>query len=90
MLDAGAHFRFGGIGPGGALGHRLAAGRLAMDAADPALPLEPCLVGVAAIGVIGLYVGGGIVAGDDIAQYPSVTLPLRMKPKVRQIDTLLL
>ena len=42
MLDAGAHFRFGGVGPGGALGHRFAAWLLAMDAADPALPLEPC------------------------------------------------
>ena len=52
--------------------HRFAPRLLAMDAADPALPLEPCLVGLAAIGGVGPDVGGGIVAGDDIAQHPPV------------------
>ncbi len=50
MLDTGADFRFGGVGLRGPLGHRLAARLLAVDAADPALPLEPCLVGLVAVG----------------------------------------
>ena len=72
MFDAGADFRFGGVGSGGAFGHRLAAWLLAMDSADPALPLEPCLVGLAPIGRVGPDIGGGVVAGDYITQHSSV------------------
>lgn len=69
VLDAGADLRFDGVGLGGALGHRPAARFLAVDAADPALPLEPRLVGLAAIGGVGPDIGGGVVAGDDVAQH---------------------
>ena len=72
MLDAGADLRFGGVCPGGALEHRLAPGLLAVDAADPALPLELCLVGLAVIGGIGPDVRDGVVAGDDIAEHSPV------------------
>jgi hypothetical protein len=72
MFDAGADFRFGDVGLGGALGHRFAAWLPAMDAADPALSFEPCLIGLAAIGGIGPDVGGGVVTGDDIAEHSPV------------------
>jgi hypothetical protein len=72
VFDAGADLRFGGIGLGGPLGHGPASGLPAMDAADPALPFEPCLIGLAAIGGIGPDIGGGVVAGDDIAEHPPV------------------
>ena len=59
MLDAGTDFRFGRVGPGGAFGPRPASGLLAVDAADPAVPYEPRLVGLAAIGGIGPDIRGG-------------------------------
>ena len=72
MFDTGTNLRFGRIGPGGAFGHRLAARLLAVDAADPALPLEPRFVRPAPIGRVGPGVGGSIVISDDITQHPSV------------------
>ena len=45
MFDAGADFRIGGVGPGGTLGHRLAAQLLAVAAADSALAFEPRRIG---------------------------------------------
>lgn len=57
VLDTGANLRFGRVRLRGPFGHRLASGLLAMDAADPALPLEPPLVGLAAMGGIGPDVG---------------------------------
>jgi hypothetical protein len=66
-----------------------------VNAADPALGFQPALIALAAIGRIPPYVRGGVVVGDDIAQHapvvaPSVVLPLRMKPKARQMAMLLL
>src|SRR5690606_11340522 len=43
-----------------------------VDAADPALTLEPCLVGLAAVGSVGPDVRSGVVAGDDISQHPPI------------------
>ena len=98
MLNAGADFRFGGVRLCCAFGHGLVARLLAVNAADPALPLEPCLVGLAAVGGVRPDVGSSSVASEvttsrsilSSKRAPSVTLHLRMKPKVRQIDTLLL
>ena len=41
MLDEDAHLRFGAIGLARVVGHRLALGLLAVDAADPAIGFEP-------------------------------------------------
>jgi hypothetical protein len=72
-----------------------AARLLALDAADPALPLEPSLIGLATIGrvaqtseaVLSLVTASRNMRPSKRAA--SVTLPLRMKRQVRQIDTLL-
>ena len=68
-----------------------------MDAAGPALPLEPLLVGLAVISGISRGLGGGPVTRDDIPEPPRpskrsapVALPLRMKPKARRIEMLFL
>lgn len=96
VLDAGADFRFGGVGLGGPLGHRSAPRLPAMDTADPALPLEPCLVSLAAIGGIGPDIRRGVVAGDDIAEHSPVEpgaigdLAFADEAKVRQIEILFL
>ncbi len=72
MLDAGADFRFGGVGLCFAFGHGLAARFLAVNAADPALALDLCLVGLAAVGGVGPDVGSGVVGSDGIAQHSPV------------------
>ena len=72
VLDAGANGRAFGIGTGRTSGHRLAPGLLAVDAADPVHRLQPRLVGMAAVGGVRPYIGGGVVAGDDVAQHPTV------------------
>lgn len=96
MLDAGPDPRLGGVAAPDILRHRESLGLSAMDPADPALGLEPTLVALAAVGRIGPDVRGGVLARHHVAQQatviarPSVTLPLRMKPKARQIEILLL
>lgn len=93
-LDAGPDARILRIGPGGALGRGSPPRRLAVDAADAAVSLQPGLLGLAAIGGVRSNVGRGVVGGDDVPEHrasnvtASVTLPFRMKPKVWQIDLL--
>ena len=43
-----------------------------MDTADPALPLEPLLVRLAAVGSIGPDVGGGVVVRYNVPEHPAV------------------
>lgn len=50
MFDARADFRFFCIGAANGVGHRLALGFLAMNAADETVLLHECLVGRGAIG----------------------------------------
>jgi hypothetical protein len=72
MLDASTDLGLCGIPAPHRIRLRLASQLLAMDAADPALPFEPLRVGLVAIGGVCPDVGGGIVAGADIAQHPPV------------------
>ena len=72
VLDARAHGRSFGIRPGRTPGHRLTFGLFAMDPADPVRRLQPRLVGLAPIGGVGPDVRGGVVAGNDVAQHPSI------------------
>lgn len=72
MLDASPDAGLLRIGPGGALGHRPSPGLLAVDAADPAVSLEPGLVGLTAVGSVRSYVGRRVVGGDDIPEHAAV------------------
>lgn len=68
VLDAGADRGFDRVGLRCLLWHWLASRLLAMDAAGPALPLEPLLVGLAVISGISRGLGGGPVTRDDIPE----------------------
>lgn len=72
VLDAGPDLGFGGVAAPDILRHRTALGLPAMDAADPALCLQPTFVALAAVGGIGPDVRGGVVARHHIAQHAAV------------------
>jgi hypothetical protein len=68
MLDEDAHLRFGAIGLARVVGHRLALGLLAVDAADPAIGFESRFIAFGAVSGIGPDVGCCVVRRHDFAE----------------------
>lgn len=76
VLGAGANAGFGGVAAPDIRRHRFAFGLPAMNAADPALGLEPALIALAAIDRFRPDVRGGVVVGDDIEQHAPIVAGL--------------
>lgn len=72
MLDVSANLGYSRIGPCRPLRHLPVPGLYAIDVADPTLPFEPLLVGLAAISRIGPDVGGGVVVHHDVPEHPPI------------------
>lgn len=72
VLDPCANAGFCRVAAPDIRGHWFALGLPAMNAADPALGLEPTLIALAAIGRVGPDIRSGVVVGDDITQHPPI------------------